>query len=410
MSTKTVRLEVRQDCPLVSAESVSKRLLEIVVTTPDAPRSAERLPLNLALVIDRSGSMAGSKLEYVKQATCHLLDCLQERDQVSLFAFDQEVLKIAESTPVSASSRAALKARVNALSVGGNTNLFDGWLYGVNEVATHSMAHGIQRCLLLTDGLANHGETRQEMLEHHARELRLRGVSTSTFGVGSDFNQYLLEGMATNGGGHYYFIEHPNAIPALFRQELGELLTVVARRATLKVAAPPGTALTLLGDIPHDGLGRAVIVPLGDLFAGSERVLCLEALTPTGKSGPTTFAVELSYMDQEEKSVAETVDVSFTYASESAAKSAPRDWALRQRAAELRVATAEARALRLAEEGEYEEAASSLLKVVEHNATLLEPKRVTELRQLAATLKGRQLSVIESKSRHEASYKRRYSR
>jgi Ca-activated chloride channel family protein len=410
MNSKTVRLEARQDCPLVSTETVTKRLIEILVTAPELPRTAARLPLNLALVIDRSGSMADSKLEYVKQAACHVLDCLQERDQVCIFAFDHEVMPVAESSTVSAHQRTELKARINALRVGGNTNLFDGWLYGVNEVATHPMPHGIQRCLLLTDGQANHGETRQEELERHARELRLRGISTSTFGVGSDFNQFLLEGMATHGGGHYYYIEHPTVIPALFQQELGELLAVTARRAALKLTAPSGTSLTLLGDIPHDALGRTVIVPLGDLFTGSQRILCLEALTPTGKSGTMVFTIELTYLGETDEGVTVMTDATFTYASENAAKTAPRDWPLRQRAAELRVATAETRALRMAEEGKYAEASAMLLKVVNHYADRLGPERVTELRALAAKIERSEVSIMESKVLHDIAYKRRYTR
>lgn len=410
MDTEAVRLEVRQDCPLVSAETVTKRLIEIVVTAPDVPRTSERLPLNLSLVIDRSGSMAGTKLDYVKQAACHVLDCLQARDQVSIFAFDQEVIRVADSSPVSTHQRARLKADVNALSEGGNTNLFDGWLYGVNEIATHPMVNGVQRCLLLTDGQANHGETRPEELERHARELRMRGISTSTFGVGSDFNQFLLEGMATNGGGHYYYIEHPNVIPSLFQQELGELLAVTARRVALKITAPAGTSLNLLGDIPHDSLGRAMSVPIGDLFAGSQRVLCLEALTPPDKAGVISFTIELTYLEQNEESVTVTSEALFTYVSERAAKDAPRDWSLRKRAAELRVVTAETRALRMSDEGKFQEAARSLLKVVNHYADRLEPQRVTELRTLAVQLERRQVSVMQSKVHHDRAYKVRYSR
>ena len=410
MRNETVRLEVRQDCPLVSTETVTKRLIEITVTAPDAPPTEGRLPLNLALVIDRSGSMAGAKLEYVKQAACHVLDCLLERDQVSIFAFDHEVTRVTECTTVAPNQRAGLKARIQALREGGNTNLFDGWLFGVNEVATHPMPHGIQRCLLLTDGQANQGETRLPELERHARELRMRGVSTSTFGVGSDFNQFLLEGMATNGGGHYYFIEHPTVIPTLFKQELGELLAIVARRAALKITAPAGTSLALLGDIPHDALGREVIVPLGDLFSGSQRMLVLEALTPTGKSGAVNFTVELTYLGQSEEGVSVTADALFTYASEKAAKSAPRNRPLRKRAAELRVATAETRALRMADEGNHSEAATTLLKMVDHYADLLEPERLTELRARAAKLERSEFSVMEHKALHSEAYKRRYSR
>lgn len=410
MNTDAVRLEVGQDCSVLSAETVNKRLIEVTVTAPDAGRAAARLPLNLALIIDRSGSMSGQKLEFVKQAACHVLDCLTERDQVAIVTFDNEVEVVSATTTITPQQRNLLKARICALHTGGSTNLFDGWLNGVHEVATHLIPTGINRALLLTDGCANQGETRREVLEHHAREMRLRGVSTSTFGVSPDYNEFLLEGIATNGGGNYHFIEHPNDIPRLFQQELGELQAITARQATLKFTFPVGTALNLLGDLPHETLGRAVTVSLGDLFAGSKRILYAEVLTPTGKAGTLTFTVELSYLDQSQTVRTETAAVTFTYDSESAAKAAPRDWPLRRRTAELRVATAEARALRMAEEGKYQEAAESLLKVVSHYAQLLEPGRVTELQALAQTIRNQQLSNMERKSRHDIAYKKRYTR
>ncbi len=410
MNTDAVRLEVSQDCSLISAETVTKRLMEVSVTAPDAVRSIDRLPLNLALIIDRSGSMSGQKLEFVKQAACHVLKCLTERDQVAIIAFDHEVEIIFATTPVTAQQQAILTARICALQTRGSTNLFDGWLYGVNEVATHLMPHGINRALLLTDGCANHGETNREILEHHAREMRIRGVSTSTFGVAPDYNEFLLEGIATHGGGNYHFIEHPSSIPLLFQQELGELQSIVARQTTLKFTIPAGTALNLLGDLPHETLGRTVTIPLGDLFAGSKRVLCAEVLTPTGKTGTLTFNADLSYMDQSQTVQTERAAVTFTYASERAAKSAPRDWPVRRRAAELRVVTAETRALRMAEEGKYQEAAESLLKVVTHYAKLLAPERVAELQALAQTIRNRQLSNMERKVRHDSAYRMRHSR
>ncbi len=410
MSTETVQLEVRQDCQLVCIETVNKRLIEITISASDVPYTSERIPLNLAVVIDRSGSMCGSKLEYLKQAACYVLDCLQERDQISIFAFDHEVKCISECTTISAKARAELKARIKALQAGGNTNLFDGWLHGVNEVAIHPMPQGIQRCLLLTDGQANHGEIRQVELERHAGELRMRGVATSTFGVAPDFNQFLLEGMATNGGGHYYFIEHPSAIPTLFQQELGELLTVNARRTVLKITAPSGASLNLLGDIPHDQLGREIIVPLGDLFAGSERVICFETLLPSDKTGTANYGIDLSYFGTTEVASNVSADAIFTYASEAVVNTAPQDWPMRTRAVELEVATVEARALRMAEDGRSEEAAASLVATIDCNVDFMLYSRVTDLRELASKLELNELSVMESKSRHDIAYKRRYSR
>lgn len=329
----------------------------------------------------------------------------QERDQVSVFAFDTQVQKVAECAAVSNAGRAAIKKRITELQHGGGTDLFGGWLAGVNELATHPMPAGIQWCLILTDGQANHGETRFEVLQHHAKELRARAVSTSTFGVGSDFNQYLLEGMAAHGGGHYYFIEEPTSIAGLFQQEFGELLTVTARGLPLTVTAPAGIRLGLLGDVAHESSGPSIVIPVGDLFSGSEHLFCLEANLPIGGQGSATFPIEVAYRTTSGDTLTRNTRASFTYDSEIASKSAPRDQMLRRRAADLYATTAEARALRMADE-----AAAMLLKTADHYADRLDPQRAAELRTRAERIRAAELSPHQVKEAHMIAYNRRYTR
>ena len=96
-----------------------------------------------------------------------------------------------------------------------------------------SSSSGVNRTLLLTDGLANIGITDPAELERHASELRQRGVATSTFGVGADFDERLLQAMADAGGGHFYFIESAAQIRDHMTSEVGESLDVVARGVEL---------------------------------------------------------------------------------------------------------------------------------------------------------------------------------
>src|SRR5262245_34986505 len=229
MPTNNLTLSAECDRRLVAVEVSSQRTVEWIVAAPDVSRHTSRAPLNLALILDRSGSMQGDKLRYVQQAACHVLDLLDERDRVAVVAYDDQVNLIAASAPITAQSRESLKRQINELRPGGWTDLAGGWLTGCREVADHLAPQGLSRALLLTDGLANRGITDIEELTHHARELRKRGVATSTFGVGLDFNENLLESLAEQGGGHFYYIDRPDRIPDVFRGELGELLTVVAR-------------------------------------------------------------------------------------------------------------------------------------------------------------------------------------
>ena len=240
----------------MAVEVSSQRTIEWIAVAPDVARRDSRAPLNLALILDRSGSMQGDKLRYVQQAACHVLDMLDERDRIAVVAYDDQVTLLAPSQPISEHTRGELKRKINELRPGGWTDLSGGWLEGCREVADRLTAEGIHRALLLTDGLANRGITDIEELTHHARELRRRGVATSTFGVGLDFNEQLLEALAEQGGGHFYYIERPDQIPDVFRRELGELLTVVAREAFLSITIPSGVAVELLGDLPHERPAR----------------------------------------------------------------------------------------------------------------------------------------------------------
>ena len=191
----TIQLRASTDNTLLDSAVPSQRIIEITLKASTAPISGNRSPLNLALVIDRSGSMAGEKLAYVKQAACHVLGLLDARDYLAIYAFDDKVRRVASSNPLTLERRDDLRRRLQQLDSGGMTNLFDGWLAGAEAVAMHLREEAINRVLLLSDGQANRGKTDLEELAHHTEELYRRGVSTSTFGVGLDYNERLLEAM-----------------------------------------------------------------------------------------------------------------------------------------------------------------------------------------------------------------------
>lgn len=421
--TGPVRIEMKADCALLSAQTVSKRLIEITVAAADAEEAVSarrRLPLNLALVIDRSGSMEGGrKLAYVKEAAIHVLGVLDERDQVAIVTYDSDVRLLSPGVAVTAERRAELTRAIRAVRTGGSTALFDGWLRGADAVAQNQKSDGINLVLLLTDGLANSGETRREVLEQHTGALFARGVSTSTFGVGTDFNQFLLEGMAERGGGAYHFIEHPDQIPALFAQELGDLLRVVVRDARLTIATPGsgGVALTLFGDLNHSTEGAdCVRVPLGSLISGQERAFFLEALVPplaaTGgeKDASLILSVEVTGVTEAGESVRLHRDLRFRYAPDSETSSAPRDEPLRQRAADVQVASAQTAALRLAEEGRGKEGAKVLRSALTQLRPSLAAPAAAEAETLAEQMDREEMSPAERKRQHSLSYQKRQAR
>src|SRR5512134_389566 len=130
MTTTTLSLTAECDRRLVAIEVSAQRTIEWIAAVPDIVRHASRAPLNLALILDRSGSMQGDKLRYVQQAACHVLDMLDERDRIAVVAYDDQVTLLAPSQPISEQTRGELKRKINELRPGGWTDLSGGWLEG----------------------------------------------------------------------------------------------------------------------------------------------------------------------------------------------------------------------------------------------------------------------------------------
>ena len=178
------------------------------------------------------------------------------------------------------------------------------------------------------DGLANVGVTDPRELVGHAVQLRRRGVTTTTFGVGADFDEQLLNSLAEGGGGNFYFIEEARQIPAFFKGELGELLTVVAERVTVTLTLPPGVRGELLNDYPVERAGKTFTVELGNLSAGDEKSVLFELTGRAGIGGaelPLIMAVRYRRAGDGGEVVAEAPPAALRYAPTAAAEAEQPD-------------------------------------------------------------------------------------
>jgi len=146
---------------------------------------AARLPLNLAIVLDRSGSMGGAKLERAQAAACRAVDQLQAGDRLAVVTFDDEVEVVVPSGPVG--DPEAVKALIQGIRTGGSTALAAGWDVGMREVGRFVSAGALNRVLLLSDGQANIGLTDPEEIARRVKQGDALGVSTSALGVGDDY-------------------------------------------------------------------------------------------------------------------------------------------------------------------------------------------------------------------------------
>ncbi len=288
--------EMHSDLDLVASEVPTQRVVELVVVPPSAGPAAARPALNLALVIDRSGSMSGDKLANVRRAAEHVLDLLQEQDQVAIVAYDDTINLLAPSQPVTAQVRASLKSHLQELTPGNMTNLCGGWLSGCEEVARVASPAGgqqLNRVLLLTDGLANVGITGLEEIGLHASQLLNKGIATSTFGVGLDFNEHLLEHMANQGGGRFYFIADPTTIPSIFVQEFRELAAVTAQAVEVTLEIPAQVDAKVLGSWRSEQNGQSLRLWLGDIPSGQPREVYVRLLIPPLGAAPQGGQAEL---------------------------------------------------------------------------------------------------------------------
>ncbi|HET7182430.1 MAG TPA: VWA domain-containing protein [Candidatus Limnocylindrales bacterium] len=278
-------LRARSDRRFVRSTHRSERFVLVELDAPPAPRQARREPVNLAFVLDRSGSMSGDKLALAKQAIETAIDRLLPSDRFSIVCYDDRIDVVVETTSASREAKTNAIDRLRAIDARGSTDLGGGWLRGAEQVALSMGPAGVNRTLVLTDGLANVGIVDPAELARHARELRARGVTTSTFGVGADFDETLLQSMADAGGGHFYFIERAAQIQDHIATEVGELLQVVVRDAVLDVTVPDAVSVTTLSPYPLEQRGDRVRVLLGDLVAEQRLQVVLRVKFGYGQVG-----------------------------------------------------------------------------------------------------------------------------
>ena len=236
----------------------------------------------------------------------------------------------------------------------------------------------------MSDGQANVGITDPSELERHARELQQRGVVTSTFGVGANFDERLMSGMARAGGGHSYFIQEARQIGDLLTSELAEALEVVARGASLSINAPMGAKVELLSDFDVRQENETTTVRLGNLVSGQSTTIVLKATLPDGIEGADAV-LTISAGAEEGALDAPPVEVRWKWASRERNDAQPRDHAVDLKVANLYAARTRRDALELNRKGDYRGARQLLERVAERIASYAGAS--TELRDLVRSLR-----------------------
>ena len=309
MASATPRVEIITERARLVAEREQTVDVLIRITPPDASDGALKRPqLNLSLVLDRSGSMQGTKMTHARQAAQYCVEQLLAEDRISVVIFDEHVELLIASQP--AARKDELKSLLAEVSARGMTALHEAWVRGGIQVSEHLIERAINRVLLITDGLANIGETNPDRIVDQARGLAARGVSTSTIGIGADFNEDLLVPLAQAAGGNAWHVERPEDMQRIFAVELEGLIAQVAHTVTLGLVPSDGVKLSdVLNDFELTETGR---YQLPNLQAGAPLQIVARLRVPATPAGARRHLLDLKlgYTPQELRA-AEVVRVPF---------------------------------------------------------------------------------------------------
>lgn len=247
------------------------------VQAPDAPEdvAAARPPQALALVIDRSGSMQGRPLTEARRCAEFVVSRLRPTDSVSVVQFDNRVQLLWPAVPLGDGN--AVRSAIGSIHSGGNTNLHGGWLDGADSLAGVP-GSGLKRVILLSDGCANEGLTDSADIAAQCATWAAKGVTTSTYGLGDNFNEDLMVAMARAGGGNHYYGDTAEDLMEPFQQELDLLANLALRQVELSVSAPDGLRVEMLNELQTVGTGWR----LPDLAWGAEAWAILRVTVPAG--------------------------------------------------------------------------------------------------------------------------------
>jgi Ca-activated chloride channel homolog len=257
---------------------------------------AKRIPLNISIVIDRSGSMQGIKLGYAKKAAKNIIDQLNEQDIVSIVVYDNDIDTI--QGPVHVIDRERIKSKIDAITARASTNLWGGTEQGYSFVNRNVAPAFVNRVLLISDGQANVGITDSALIRIKVQKYKDdRGISLSTFGVGLDYNETLMTDMAETGAGNYYFIDAPSKMTSIFDNELKGLLNVAAQNTELKIRIPNGVTVIKGYPLKYQQKGNELTVNLKDLSSEETKAALFTFKVDARTKEPLKFMSTLVFTD-----------------------------------------------------------------------------------------------------------------
>ena len=324
---------------------------------------SDRPPMNLAIVIDKSGSMQGNKMNNVKSATKMLVDRLQPQDTLSIVTYDNVARVFVPATNVT--NKEAIKRRINSISAEGGTALYNGVQIGAQQLEIFLSDNQVNRVILLSDGLANVGPDKPHDLALLGKQLIKKGISVSTLGIGLGYNEDLMTQLAATSDGFHQFIEDSSDLAAKFDWEYGKVSSIVANNVSVDLEFAQGVKpVQVLGRVGTIKKQNATVA-VNQIYASHEIYILVEALVTKDFSNNINQSalakVNVGYYDmQDQTGVNNNSILTTNITTNESLVSKGRNSEVLIAAAEQKAGQAQSLAIEMRDEGKIEEAKTML--------------------------------------------------
>jgi Ca-activated chloride channel family protein len=305
----TLQIDARLGHASISKGARGETYLFASVTASDqaaaaASSASAAAPLNLAIVVDRSGSMKGERIANAMNAAVAAVERMREGDSVTVVSFDTSASVVVPPTRISSSSRSSIESAIRGIRLGGDTCISCGLEEGMQQLALTSLGGDrINRMLLLSDGATNAGIRDMSGIRAMANRMHGRGVTISTIGVDVDFDEKMMAAIANEANGKHYFVANASGLPAVFSQEFDDLMASIAKDAEVEIQLAPGVEVDEVFDRTFRREGNKLIVPFGTFSAKQEKTVLVKLRVPSDHDGSQSIAdVKLAFRDLVKKS------------------------------------------------------------------------------------------------------------
>lgn len=339
-------------------------------------------------------------MDDARAASLSMLDALRDGDRLAVITFDASARVLVSSVELDAGARERARGSLRAMEARGTTDLAGGLRLGLLEVASHFRADGINRVVLLSDGVPNN----RAPLEAMARSAAENQITITALGLGTDFDETVMAQLAQTSGGRFHYVQDSSQVAAMFRDEVLRMQRVVGRNAMAVLTAGPDVEVQSVVGLPSTTVGNEIRVPLGDITEGSTRDIVVRLSVPGRRNDASVEILDavLRFTDAMDNAggCERRAFLGARSTSDDARRETGRDPEVERVAAEAQLAARTIEAIRDAREGNVERAQQRLDDALagEQLAATLQSRRYAAQRRNVTALRGALASVRPARS------------